>query len=80
MSRQRSPFTQRRYPLTMVCATYRVARATVYAQAAPTSAPAQAKRGPKTAVSDAVLAKGIARCACVSGGSGIASDATASCA
>ena len=32
MSQQRSPFTHRRYPLTMVCASYRLARATVYAQ------------------------------------------------
>lgn len=56
MSTQRSPFTQRRYPLTLVCATYRVARATVYAHTAPAeAAPPPAKRGPKTAVTDAVL-------------------------
>jgi putative transposase len=57
MSQQRSPFTHRRYPLTMVCATYRVARATVYAQAGSTDAapPSRAKRGPKTPVTDVVL-------------------------
>lgn len=57
MSQQCSPFTHRRYPLTMVCASYRVARATVYAQtgSVATAAPTRAKRGPKTAVSDAAL-------------------------
>lgn len=57
MSQQRSPFTHRRYPLTMVCASYRVARATVYAQAgADETAPStRAKRGPKTPVTDTVL-------------------------
>ena len=61
MSRQQSPFTHRRYPLTMVCATYRVARATVYAQAgsADTPPPPGAKRGPKTPVPDAVLLEAI---------------------
>jgi len=56
MSQRRSPFTHRRYPLTMVCATYRVARATVYAQAgSPDAAPSpRAKRGPKTPVTDVV--------------------------
>jgi putative transposase len=57
MSQQRSPFTQRRYPLTMVCASSRVARATVYVQTAPIEAPPppRLKRGPKTAVTDAAL-------------------------
>ncbi len=57
MSAQRSPFTHRRYPLTMVCTTYRVARATVYARAgSPGAVPApRAKRGPKTSVDDASL-------------------------
>ncbi|MGI9076265.1 MAG: IS3 family transposase, partial [Gemmatimonadaceae bacterium] len=57
MSTHRSPFTHRRYPLTMVCATYRVARATVYAQAAPAAATPtpRAKRGPKTPVDDDTL-------------------------
>ncbi len=57
MSQQRSPFTHRRYPLTMVCASYRVARATVYAQAGPaeTVPSTRAKRGPKTPVTDIVL-------------------------
>lgn len=57
MSTQRSPFTHRRYPLTMICATYRVARAAVYAQAAPAGAAPtpRAKRGPKTPGDDATL-------------------------
>ncbi len=61
MSRQRSPFTHRRYPLTMVCATYRVARSTVYAQAGPVDAalPPRAKRGPKTLVTDVGLLEAI---------------------
>ena len=62
MSQQRSAFTHRRYPLTMVCASYRVPRATVYAQSGPADAApplARAKRGPKTAVSDVVLTDAI---------------------
>lgn len=57
MSQQRSPFTHRRYPLTMVCASYRVARATVYVQTGPVEAPppTRMKRGPKTAITDAAL-------------------------
>lgn len=56
MSQLRSPFTHRRYPLTRVCATYRVARATVYAQGAPEAGTAPcAKRGPKTTTTDAAL-------------------------
>jgi hypothetical protein len=53
-----SPSTRRRDPLTMLCQVWRVARASVYATAAPREAPpARRKRGPKTAVSDgAVLA------------------------
>jgi putative transposase len=55
MSREHSPGTRRRYPLTMVCAVYRVARSSVYA--APRTPPATppAKRGPTTSVSDATL-------------------------
>ncbi len=58
MSEQCSRSTGRRYPLTLVCAVYRVPRATVYAQVARAAAldPVEgAKRGPKTAVSDAGL-------------------------
>lgn len=57
MRQRRSPFTHRRYPLTMVCASYRLARATVYAQAdtGETAPATRAKRGPKTAVTDTVL-------------------------
>src|SRR5437660_3239157 len=50
-----SPSTGRRYPLTMVCAVFRVARSTVYAAPAPRSAAALGKRGPQTATSDAAL-------------------------
>jgi hypothetical protein len=41
----------------MVCASYRVARATVYARTEPgeTPPPPRAKRGPKTLATDAVL-------------------------
>jgi putative transposase len=52
MRQQRSPGTGRRYPLTMICAVYRLACSAVYAApAAPAVLPG--KRGPKTAVSDA---------------------------
>jgi transposase InsO family protein len=48
-----SPSTRRRYPLTMLCQVWRVARSSVYAAATPREAPpARRKRGPKTAVSD----------------------------
>ncbi len=50
MSTQTSPVTRRRYPLTMVCGVYRVARPTVYAR---TAAPAErGKRGPHTSGTD----------------------------
>jgi putative transposase len=49
-----SPGTGRRYPLTLICRTYRLPRSTVYAAACPTPAPA-GKRGPRTAVTDAEL-------------------------
>lgn len=56
MSAAGSPSTGRRYPLTMICQVWRVARSSVYAAAAPARAPAPpGKRGPKTAVSDADL-------------------------
>jgi putative transposase len=63
MTRQSSPSTGRRYPLTMICGVYRLARSSVYA-AAPTpataaEAPAPGKRGPKTPASDAEIVAGI---------------------
>ena len=55
MKQQRSPGTGRRYPLTMICTIYRLARSSVYAAVpAPALGPA-AKRGPKTRMSDADL-------------------------
>jgi hypothetical protein len=55
-----SPSTRRRYPVTMICAVWRVARSSVYA-AGPASRPAApaGKRGPKTRVSDAALVEEI---------------------
>ena len=52
----RSPGTGRRYPLTMICATYRLARSSVYA--GPSAAPREprGKRGPKTSISDGLAA------------------------
>jgi transposase InsO family protein len=52
MSTQTSASTGRRYPLTMVCAIYRVARATVYAQTAITVDIEPGKRGPHTSGTD----------------------------
>jgi putative transposase len=62
MSTACSRSTGRRYPLTMICQVYRVARSTVYAQATgePVTEPAP-KRGPKTTVSDAELLVAIRR-------------------
>ena len=57
-----SPSTRRRYPLTMLCQVWRVARSSVYATAAPhEGATAVSKRGPKTAVSDPDLVAAIRR-------------------
>src|SRR5207245_1894978 len=54
MKGRRSPGTQRPYPLTMICAVYRVPRSSVYGAAAPTGPPAPAsKPGPRTRQSDA---------------------------
>ena len=55
MRQRRSPSTGRRYPLTMICATYRLARSSVYA--GPSAAPREStgKRGPKTVISDVEL-------------------------
>ena len=51
-----NPSTNRRYPLTMLCQVWRVARSSVYAAAAPGVATAgPGKRGPKTRVGDADL-------------------------
>ena len=53
-----SPATNRPYPLTMVCETWRVARSSVYALRARRGGPLESdlrlpgKRGPKTALSD----------------------------
>lgn len=49
--------TGRRYPLTMICAVFRVPRSTVYRTLTPAPAPSlvKAKRGPKTLVSDAEI-------------------------
>ena len=50
------PSTKRRYPLTMICQTWHVARSSVYASARSRgAAPRLGKRGPTTAVSDAEL-------------------------
>ena len=60
-----SPATRRRYPLTMVCETWRVARSSVYALRTRLGEPLQAdrrqpgKRGPKTALSDEELVEEI---------------------
>jgi hypothetical protein len=45
-----SSATGRRYPLTMICAIFRVSRSTVYRTLAPAvnARPVAAKRGPKT--------------------------------
>ncbi len=56
-----SPATNRAYPLTMVCETWRVARSSVYALRAQQGGPVTpdrrqpGKRGPKTALSDEEL-------------------------
>jgi putative transposase len=57
----RSPGTGRRYRLTMVCAVFRVPRATVYLARArpPARAVLPMKRGPKTSSSDAEVVEAI---------------------
>lgn len=52
-----SPATGKRYPLTLICSVWRVARSSVYAcQAAEAGVPRSGdKRGPKTALSDSEL-------------------------
>ena len=60
MKGRRSPGTQRPYPLTMICAVYRVPRSSVYGAAAPTGPPAPAsKPGPRTRQSDAAVVEAI---------------------
>jgi len=61
MRRAVSPGTGRRYPLTMICTTFRVPRSTVYLTMAPAPVATvlRAKRGPKTAVSDAEIVEAI---------------------
>lgn len=62
-----SPATGKRYPLTLICSVWRVARSSVYASAAreapcggrATEAPRAAKRGPRTAHSDPELVEEI---------------------
>ena len=56
MSRRRSPIVGKRYPLRTVCEVWRVPRSSVYAATTSTSESClAAKRGPKTAQSDAEL-------------------------
>jgi hypothetical protein len=51
-----SPGTQHRYPLTMICEVFRVARSSVYAATARPAAPrCPVKRGPKPEVSEDTL-------------------------
>ena len=57
MRRALSPGTGRRYPLTMICAVFRVARSTVDRTMTPaiSAPPVAAKRGPKPRWSDAAV-------------------------
>ena len=65
MSQQLSPGVGRRYPLTLVCQVWRVARSSVYASSSPPAGGeedgtrAAGKRGPRMAVSDAELVERI---------------------
>jgi len=55
-----SPSTHRRYPLTMICAVYRLARSSVYATTpAAARSPAPRKPGPKTRHSDSEVVEAI---------------------
>ena len=55
-----SPGTGRRYPLTMICATWRVPRSSVYVTVtAPPAGPPPGKRGPKTPTTDAAVVAAI---------------------
>ena len=55
MRQQRSPGTGRRYPLTMICAVYRMPRSSVYAAGAVAAPVVVSKRGPKTPLTDGDL-------------------------
>jgi putative transposase len=60
MRGQVSPSTERRYPLTLICQVYRVARSSLYAASGSGLGPAiPGKRGPKTVLSDADLLEAI---------------------
>ena len=60
MKGQVSRATRRVYPLTMICAVYRVARSSVYAVTPPAAPPTPAsKPGPKTRHSDAEVVEAI---------------------
>ena len=63
MRQGRSPGTGRRYPLTMICEIYRLARSSVYATAstarATSPSTAAGKRGPRTAIGDTELVEEI---------------------
>src|SRR5437899_12530842 len=59
MKQERSPGTGRRYPLTMICPIYRLARSSVYATLPGSSRGPTGKRGPKTRASDAELVEEI---------------------
>lgn len=65
MSEQVSPGTGRRYPLTLVCQVWRVARSSAYAAPALAGGAAAkalpCKRGPRTAISDTELVERIRR-------------------
>jgi putative transposase len=55
-----SPGTGRRYPLTMICATWRVPRSSLYVTVtAPPAGPPPGKRGPKTPTTDAAVVAAI---------------------
>ena len=59
MRQQRSRGTGRRYPLTMICESYRLGRSSVYAARPAAARQAIGKRGPKTAIGDAELVEEI---------------------
>lgn len=60
MRHDTSPGTGRRYPLTLICQVYRVARSSVYARGTTTPPPSRpGPRGPKPVWSDAEVVAGI---------------------
>lgn len=66
MKTQVSPRTDRRYPLTLICAVYRLSRSSVYAARPGLTPTTAAKRGPKTPGSDADLLTAIRRILAIS--------------